>query len=94
MIVMLDTSQKFDSCESELGCAVEQLFTPLTRYNAQRPADHFAMDNGAFSRFNTDGFLTMLEKHKERRKLCRFVAVPDVVSSAIRTLEVFEHLRA
>ena len=38
MIVMLDTSQKFDSCESELGCAVEQLFTPLTRYNAQRPA--------------------------------------------------------
>ena len=44
-----------------------------------------------FSRFDRDGFLRILEKHKERRELCRFVALPDVVGSARRTLEAFDH---
>lgn len=91
MIVMLDTSQDFTTCEKEIGCVVEQLFTPLTRYSAQRPECKFAIDNGAFSKFNPADFLSLLKRESSRRGLCRFVAVPDVVGSARRTIEVFEH---
>lgn len=88
---MLDTPQTLDECESELGLPVEQLFTPLTRRNPQRPEQRFAMDNGAFARFESSKFEAMLAKHSDRRDLCRWVAVPDVVGSAIRTLECFGH---
>lgn len=88
---MLDTPQSLDECETELCLPVEQLFTPLTRRNPQRPEQRFAMDNGAFSRFEPSKFETMLAKHLDRRVLCRWVAVPDVVGSAIRTLECFQH---
>ncbi len=89
MIVMLDTPQDLDVCSKELGCEVEQLFTPLTRRSPQQPEKRFAMDNGAFAQFEAGGFMSMLSKHKPRRDLCRFVAVPDVVGSARRTLECF-----
>lgn len=91
MIAMLDTSQPFDQCEKELGCSVEQLFTPLTRYSPQRQDGHFCIDNGAFSNFDPKAFLSLLKRETPRRGLCRFVAVPDVVGSARRTLEVFDH---
>lgn len=93
MIAMLDTHQDLSVCSAELGCKVEQLFTPLTRRNVQDPDRRFAMDNGAFSSFSADAFWKMLEKHLSRRNLCRFVAVPDVPGSAIRTLECFEAWR-
>ena len=91
MIIMLDTPQDMNTCAEEMGCAVEQLFTPLTRRNAQQPEQMFAMDNGAFARFEPSGFLTMLAKHESRKSLCRFVAVPDVVGCARRTVECFWH---
>ena len=91
MIVMLDTPQDLKTCSAELGCAVEQLFTPLTRRNPQQPEQMFAMDNGAFARFEAKGFLTMLAKHEPRKDLCRFVAAPDVVGCARRTVECFRH---
>jgi len=91
MIVMLDTPQPLADCSAELGCEVEQLFTPLTRRLPQHPEKMFAMDNGAFARFEAKGFLTMLAKHEPRKDLCRFVAVPDVVGCARRTLECFRH---
>ena len=91
MIVMLDTSTDFDLCESELGVKVEQLFTPLTGLNPKRPEGKFGIDNGAFSKFNADAFMRTLKKHEPRKHLCRFVAAPDVVGSAIRTLECFNH---
>lgn len=91
MIVMLDTPQDLDVCQQELGCTVEQLFTPLTGRNPQRPEQMFAMDNGAFSRFEVGGFLKMLAKHEPRKDLCRFVAAPDVVGCARRTIECFKH---
>ncbi len=91
MIVMLDTPDDLDVCEAELGLPVEQLFTPLTRRLPKRSEARFAIDNGAFSKFDREGFLRILEKHKERRELCRFVAIPDVVASARRTLEAFDH---
>lgn len=93
LIVLLDTPDDLSQCEAELGCEVEQLFTPLTRRDAQRPDARFSIDNGAFSTFRPDAFRTCLRKHADRRELCRFVAVPDVVGSARRTLEVFEHWR-
>jgi hypothetical protein len=91
VIAFLDTPQDLTDCEREIGCDVLQLFTPLTRRNAQDNDAHFAMDNGAFSKFNAEGFFRMLKKHEARRHLCKFVAVPDIVGSAIRTCEAFNH---
>ena len=88
---MLDTSHDMNVCAAELGREVEQLITPLTRRNAQQPERMFAMDNGAFARFEAKGFLTMLAKHEARKDLCRFVTAPDVVGCARRTLECFRH---
>ena len=95
MIVMLDTSHDLAQAEAELGCPVEELFTPLTRRSPKRPDSFFAIDNGAFSKkgFDAKAFRNLLERHKSRIDLCRFVVVPDVVGSARRTLEVFEHWR-
>lgn len=91
MLVLLDTShqQPLNQCSEELGYDVEQLLTPLTRYNLQRPDSRFAIDNGAFSQFNEKGFVSLLKREKHRKNQCIFVSVPDVVGSAIRTLEVF-----
>lgn len=91
MIVLLDTSQDLSVCEAELGVPVEQLLTPLTRYLPQKPEQEFAIDNGAFSGFDAAAFERLLAKHRGRQALCRFVALPDVVASARRTLEVFDH---
>lgn len=91
MIVMLDTPQDLNTCAAELGCEVEQFFTPLTRRNPQQPEKMFAMDNGAFSKFEAKGFLSMLAKHESRKDLCRFVAAPDVVGCARLTLDCFRY---
>jgi hypothetical protein len=91
MIAMLDTSEDLGVCQEEIGCAVEQLFTPLTRFSQQNEAAHYAVDNGAYSKFDAEAFLSLLQRQRHVRHLCRFVAVPDVVASARRTMEVFEH---
>jgi hypothetical protein len=90
MIAMLDTSENLETCKAEIGCEVEQLFTPLTRFRCQDPQAHFGVDNGCFKRFDESAFLSLLDREYERRHLCRFVCCPDVVASAIRTLEIFE----
>lgn len=90
MIVMLDTPQPLDVCAKELGARVEQFFSPQTYRKAQQPEQHFAIDNGAFGNFDAALFLRLMERERPRRDLCRFVAVPDVVGDARRTLEVFE----
>lgn len=90
MLVLLDTSQNLRTCSEEIGAPVEQLLTPLTRYRPQEPEQRFAIDNGAFSKFEPENFLSLLEREHPRRDLCRFVACPDVVGSARRTLEVFQ----
>jgi len=73
---------------------VEQLLTPLTRFSRQYPQKHFAIDNGAYSRFDRAAFLRLLTRETDAKRLCRFVVVPDVVASARRTLEVFHHWRS
>ncbi len=89
MIAMLDTSEDLTVCEAEIGCPVEQLLTPLTRFKRQNETAHFAIDNGAFTRFDETAFLSLLEREKQARKLCRFVCCPDVVAEACRTIELF-----
>ena len=44
MIALLDTSEDLSVCESEIGCPVEQLLTPLTCFTRQYPAAHYAID--------------------------------------------------
>lgn len=90
MIVMLDTSASLEDAEKELQVPVEELFTPLTGRNPKDSDRRFAMDNGAFSHFDKNSFDKMLSKHLPRKHLCRFLAVPDVVGSAIRTMECFD----
>ena len=91
MIVLLDTGQDLSACAAELGCDVGQLLTPLTRYRLREPARQWAIDNGAFSRFEEKAFLSLLEREEHHKANCLFVTAPDVVGSARRTLEVFEH---
>jgi len=90
MLVLLDTGYDLDEAAAELGCQVEQLLTPLTRYSLQRPGSRFAIDNGAFSRFDKQAFWALLAREYERRDNCLFVCAPDVVGSARRTLEAFD----
>jgi hypothetical protein len=91
MIVLLDTSEDLAVCREQLGCKVEQLLTPLTRFKLQNPRAKFAIDNGAFAGFKAGEFKGLLLREKDSIERCRFVAVPDVVGSARRTLEVFDY---
>jgi hypothetical protein len=91
MIALLDTHEDLKTCAGELGCEVGQLLTPLTRYLLRDPSKPWAIDNGAFAKFNADAFLALLKREEHHRDDCLFVTVPDVVSSARRTLEVFEY---
>lgn len=66
-----------------------QLITPLTSY-----ADWggtWAMDNGAYSKFDLAGYRRLLIRQRPHRARCLFIAAPDVPFYARRTLELFEH---
>jgi hypothetical protein len=91
MIVLLDTSEALDVCAMELGCAVKQLITPLTGFLRQKEHDEFGIDNGAFARFSRDKFLSIVERERDVKHRCRFLAVPDIVADARRTSEAFEY---
>lgn len=71
------------------GLVDGQLLTPLTRY--ANWGGRFAIDNGAYSRFNRKHFANLLEANREHLARCLFVCVPDVVGDARRTLEIFKH---
>src|SRR5690554_1220330 len=72
---ILDTN-RLDEAEAELGMRCEQLLTPLTRYHPARPTEPFAIDNGAFSGFDERAFVSLLERERPRRHLCRFAEGP------------------
>lgn len=88
MIALLDNGQDLEECAAELGCEVGQLLTPLTRYRLRSSV--FGIDNGGYSGLDSPAFLKLLNREQHQREQCLFVAVPDVVGSARRTLEVFE----
>lgn len=91
MIGLLDTSEDLDVCAVELGCAVEQLFSPLTRFRDRYPDRKKSADNGGFKGLDIKAFLALLEREEHQIPMFRFVAVPDIVASARRTLELFEY---
>jgi hypothetical protein len=69
------------------GLIAGQLCTPLTRY--KNAGCTFAVDNGAFVRFDADAYKRLLTRHQPFRDKCLFATAADVVGSARRTLEVF-----
>lgn len=89
MIVMI-SNHDLDEAEKEIGCECEQIFTPESRHNPYRPSGRFCIDNGAYSNWDVEAFDSLLLRELPRLNLCRFVAVPDVVGSARRSLETFE----
>lgn len=94
MIALLDNGQDLEQCAKEIGVEVGQLLTPLTRYRLRDPSKKWAMDNGGFKQVDGPGLLALLEREAHHRENCLFVAVPDVVGCARRTLEVFERWKA
>jgi hypothetical protein len=90
LLPLLDTGQDLDACAAEIGCEVGQLLTPLTRYRLRDPERPWAIDNGAFARFDERAYMALLKREEHHRDRCLFVTAPDVVASARRTLEVFE----
>lgn len=90
-MALLDNGQDLEVCAQEMGCEVGQLLTPLTRYTLRDPNGPWGMDNGCFKRFKKAAFLALLARELHHRTTCLFVAVPDVVGSARRTLEVFRY---
>lgn len=90
MLALLDNGQDLDVCEAEIGGPVGQLLTPLTRYRLRDPERPWAIDNGGFKRLDIPAFDALLKREEHHKQKCLFVAVPDIVGSAQRTLELFE----
>ncbi|HEV7345517.1 MAG TPA: hypothetical protein VGN60_07775 [Devosia sp.] len=91
MIALLDNGQDLDQCAAELGCDVGQLLTALTRYTLRDPTKPWAIDNGGYKTLDIPALLALLKREEHHKEACLFVAVPDIVGSARRTIEVFEH---
>jgi hypothetical protein len=93
MIALLDNGQDLSDCEKEIGVSVGQLLTPLTRYRLREPGRPWAIDNGGFKRLDIAAFNALLAREEHHKDKCLFVAAPDIVGSAQRTLELFAHFR-
>ncbi len=91
MMALLDTSQDLDVCATELGCATEQLFSPLTRFRDRYPERKKAADNGGFKGLDIKAYMALLKREEHQREKFRFITVPDIVASARRTLELFDY---
>ena len=77
MRFLLDVSEnKYQNIAGDLLVA-GQLITPLTRYS--KWASSFAIDNGAFSRFDPDAFRAIIAREQPAMEQCLFVVAPDVV---------------
>ena len=93
MIALLDNGQDLDQCANEMACEVGQLLTPLTRYRLRNPERPWAIDNGGFVNLDIPALMALLKREEHHRERCLFVTVPDIVASAQRTLELFEHFK-
>lgn len=93
MLALLDNGQDLDQCAAEIGGTVGQLLTPLTRYRLRDPSKPWAIDNGGFSGLDIPALNALLKREEHHREKCLFVTVPDIVGSAQRTLELFDHFK-
>jgi hypothetical protein len=95
MLALLDTSQDLAAAARDFPASITvgQLLTPLSKFRNRAAAANrpWAIDNGAYSRFNPDAYTTLIERETPRRSTCTFLAAPDVVGSGRRTLELFRH---
>lgn len=91
MIALLDNGQDLAECEREIGCVVGQLLTPLTRYRLRDASRPWAIDNGGFNELDVPGLFSLMGREEHHRNNCLFVTVPDIVCSAQRTRELFDH---
>ena len=95
MKFLIDKSPEIVKQKASSPLVRGQLLTPLTRY-ANWGGD-FAIDNGAFSGFDSIGFGRLLQREKKATQedekpgvRCLFVTVPDVVGNARRTMELWK----
>lgn len=90
MKIMLDKSPaKIAEYRERYDHEFWQLRTPLTR---NRIADcPWALDNGCFTEFNREVWERMLNEAEESRPV--FVALPDIVGDAVRTLDLFDEFK-
>jgi hypothetical protein len=91
MMVLLDTSEKqMSEAIDEIGDGVEigVLHTPAS--NRAHRGNLFGADCGAF-KFLPHEYRNLLKKLLPFQQDCIFAVVPDVVASAIRTRELFNH---
>lgn len=90
MTPLLDTNQaQWELAPAEFGVGVRigQLLSPGTRFRDY--GELYGVDNFAYAGFKPAPFLSLLRRQESSRDRCKFVAVPDVVCDARRTLEVF-----
>lgn len=71
------------------GANVGRLYVPKDRNPPVEDGRPHALDNGAFTGFDADAFVALLERHRGRPG-CLFVAAPDVVGDAASTLRQFK----
>lgn len=90
MIPFLDCSPgKAPEIAGKLNAArYGQLLTPLTNYRVP-DTGLFGVDNGGYTEQNAGAWVRLLKKVLPSVARCRFIALPDVPGSAIRTLELF-----
>ena len=85
---MLDCSPaKIDRYRERYTHDFWQLRTPLTGYKIG--SQPYGLDNGCFTEFRLPVWERMLDEAEDRRPV--FVALPDIVGDARRTLDLFNH---
>jgi hypothetical protein len=84
---LVDTSQAKLAGLMQRPLVCGQLITPLTGYS--NAGEAFAIDNGAFSQFDSKKFKSILQRDEQHKAKCLFVTVPDIVGNARRTLELW-----
>lgn len=91
MLALLDNGQDLAGCEAEIGGPVGQLLTPSTGYRLRDPSRSWGADNAGFKVLDVPGLFRLLKRNEAHQSTCMFVAVPDIVGQAQRTLELFDH---
>lgn len=91
MRFLIDTQQ--DKVREKLqqfpDLVLGQLLTPLTSYAYW--GGQYAIDNGAFARFDAAAFARLLKRMEPHAAECKFVVCPDIVGNGRRTLELWRH---
>ena len=87
MKIMLDCSpKKIHEYRDKYNADLWQLRTPLTQYALAGVP--YGLDNGCFKRFKRKQWERLLDEAESQ--MPKFVALPDIVGDAVRTLDLFD----